>query len=215
MKERRRCWQRRRRLLFGTCYGATPAGSAAFGIRGSEMMRTESMNQGHACQATIAARKPRRTQGAGVQEGCMPSEPPQASGAQFAANLHNRRAFAIHINRRHLPATWPSATTSRRGIAICSLSELRRAILAVLGPRALPGPDHHTPWAQVRPSGAQRSITPRHRPAIDGVPGAGRHDVEGGQAYVLAVPGSAHSQAPPMARTDGAARQDHDARTAM
>ena len=178
-------------------------------------MQTESGNQGRACQATIAARKPRRTKVAGVQEGCMPSEPPQAPRARFAANLHNRRAFATRINKRHLHVTRPSAMTSRPVIAMCSLSELWRGILAVLGPRVLLGPDRHTPWTQVRPNSAQRRITPRHRPAINGVPGARRPYFEGGQTRVLAVSGSAHSQAPPMAHTDGAAGQDHDARTAM
>ena len=93
---------------------------------------------------------------------------------------------------------------------MCSLSMLGRGILSVSGPCGLLGTDRHTPWANVRPNGAQRSITQKHRLAIYGAPRAGRHDVEGGQAHVLAVPGSAHSQAPPIAHTDGAARQASD-----
>jgi len=178
-------------------------------------MLIESMNRGYACQVTVAARTPRRTNVARVQGGCMPSEPPQASCARFAANLHTRRVFAIHTGRRHLHATWPSATTARQALAIWSLSERRRGILAASGTRALPRPDRHTPWAKARPKGAQRGVTQRHRPAVYGVLEAGRHDGAGGQAHVLAVTGSAYSQAPPMAHADGAARRDHGARTAL
>lgn len=215
MKERRRCWQRRRRFLFLKCYGAIPGGSAAVGIRGSEMMLSESMNQGQAWHAMIAARKPRRTKVSRTQEGCMQSEPLQVWCARLAVHQQSWRAFAIPINRSHLHATWPSTGTSRRVLAMRSLSTLRRGILAVLGPHAPLGSDHYTLWAKGRPYGAQRKITQRHRQAIYGVPEARRHDVEGGQAHVLAVPSSAHSQAPPISHMDDADRQDQDSQTAM
>jgi hypothetical protein len=215
MQGRRRCWPRRRRFLFWTCYGAPRAESAIFGMKGSEMMLTESINQDHVCQATIAVGKPRQNKVAEVQEQWMPSEPPQASGAWLVAHLHNRRAFAIHINHRRLHAAWPSATASMQVSAIGSLPELRRGMLAIWGRRALPGPDRHAPSAKVCPNGAQDRIAPRHRPAICAVPGPGRRNVEGGQAHVLEVPGSAHSQAPPISHADGAAQQDRDSRTAM
>src|SRR5919109_2171773 len=96
MRERRRCWQRRRRFLFWPCDGATLAESAIFGMRGNEMMLTESINQDHVCQRAITVGQPRQTNVAGVQERWVPSEPPQASGAGLAADLHYRRAFASH-----------------------------------------------------------------------------------------------------------------------
>jgi hypothetical protein len=179
------------------------------------MMLTESINPDHVCQATIAVGQPRQTKVAEVQEQWMPSGPPQASGARFAADLHNRRAFAIHINHRRLHAAGPSATASRQVSAIGSLPELRRGMLAVWGPRALPGPDRHAPSAKICPNGAHERSTPRSRPAICVVPGPGRRNVEGGQAYVLEVPGSAHPQAPPISHADGAAQQDRDSQTAM
>ena len=178
-------------------------------------MLTESINQDHLCQATIAVGKPQQTKVAGVQERWMPYEPPQASGVRLAADLHNRRAFAIHINHRHPHAAWLSATPARQVSATCSLRGLWRGMLAVWGPRALPGPERHAPWAKVRRHCAQERITPRYRPAICGVPGAGRRHVEGGQAHVLEVPGPAHSQAPPISHADGAAQQGRDSRTAM
>jgi hypothetical protein len=215
MKGRRRGWQRRRRFLFWTCYGATRGESAIFSMRGSEMMLTESINQDHVCQATMVVGKPRQTKVAGVQEKWMPSGPPQASGALLAADLHNRRAVAIHINHRRLHAAWPSATASIQVSAICSLPELRRGMLAVWGPRALPGPDRQAPTAKVRRNCAQDRIAPRYTIAICGVPEAGCRNVEGGQAHVLEVSGSAHPQAPPMSHADGAAQQDRASRTAM
>jgi hypothetical protein len=189
--------------------------TAIFGMRESEIMLTESINQDHVCQALIAVGKPQQTTVAGVQERWMPYERPQTSCARLAAGLRNRRVSAVHSNRGHLHAAWPSATTSGQVGAMCSLPELRRGMRAVWGPRARPGPDRHAPWAKVRRNGVQERITPRFRPAICGVPGAGRRHVEGGQAHVLEVPGSAHSQAPPLSHADGAARQDRDSRTAM
>jgi hypothetical protein len=179
------------------------------------MMLTESINRGHACQVTIAARKPPRTAVTRVQEGCVPCGPPQASYAGLAAHLHNRRAFAICGNRRQRHTTWPSATTYRQVLAMRSFSTPWQGMHEALALRALPGPDRHTPWVRVCPNGAQGRITPRHRPAIDDVLEAGRHYGRGGQAHVLAVPGAAPSQAPPISHTDGAARQDHDSRTVM
>jgi hypothetical protein len=215
MKGRRRCRQRRRRFLFWTCDGATRGESAISDVRGSEMMLTESINQCHVCQATIAVREPRQTNVAGVQGQWTPSGPPQASGTRLAADLHNRRAFAIHNNHRHPHATWPNATTSGRVSVAGNLPERRRGMLAVWGPRARPGPGRHASWAKVRRNDAQQRIAPRCRPAICGVPGPGRRNIKGGQAHVLEVPGSAHSQAPPISRTGGAAQQDRDSRTAM
>ena len=170
------------------------------------MMLIEAINPNHGCQATIAVGHPRPSKVARVQERWMPSEPPQASGARLAADLHNRRAFASHSKPRHLHAAWPSATASRQVSAIGSLPELRRGRLAVWGPRALPGPDCHAPSVKVCPNGVQDRIAPRHRPAICGVPGPGRRNVEGGQAHVLEVPGSAHPQAPPISHADGASQ---------
>jgi hypothetical protein len=189
--------------------------SAIFGLRGSEMMPTESINQDHVCQATIAVGKPQQTKVAGVQERGMPYEPPQTSCARLAANLHNRRAFAIHINHGHPHAAWLTATTSRQVSATCSLRRLWRGMLAVWGPCALPGSERQAPWEKVRRNYAQDRITPRYRPAICGVPRAGGRNVEGGQAHVLGVPGSAHSQAPPISQADGATHQDRDSRTAV
>jgi hypothetical protein len=178
-------------------------------------MLTESINPDHVCQATMAVGHPRPSQVARVQERWMPSGPPQATGVRFAADLHNRRAVAMHRHHRHLHAAWPGATASMQVGAIGSLPGLRRGMLAVWGPRALPGPDRHAPRAKVRRNDAQDRIAPRYRPAICGVPGPGRRNVEGGQAHVLEVPGPAHSQAPPMSHADGAAQQDRDSRTAM
>jgi hypothetical protein len=109
-------------------------------------MPTESINQDHVCQATIAVGKPQQTKVAGVQERGMPYEPPQTSCAWLAANLHNRRAFAIHINHGHPRAAWLTATTSRQVGATCSLRRLCRGMLAVWGPCALPGPERQAPW---------------------------------------------------------------------
>jgi hypothetical protein len=178
-------------------------------------MLTESINPDHMCQATIAVGHPRPSKVARVQERWMPSGPPQATGARFAADLHNRQAVAMHRHHRHLHAAWPGATASMQVDAIGSLPGLRRGMLAVWGLRALPGPDRHAPRANVRRNDAQDRIAPRYRPAICGVPGPGRRNVEGGQAHVLEVPGPAHSQAPPMSHADGAAQQDRDSRTAM
>ena len=183
-------------------------------LRESDMMLTESMNQDQAYQGTITARKPPRTKVAGVQEGRMTSGPPQASCALFMANLPARRASAIHINRRYPQATWPNAPTCIQVTVTCSLSELRPGILEILETRALPGHDRRTSWTKVRPIGARSRTTKRRRPAIHGFPGAGPHDLEGGQAHVLAVTGSAHSQAPPISYTDGADCQNRDTRTA-
>jgi len=178
-------------------------------------MLTESINPDHVCQATMAVGHPRPSQVARVQERWMPSGPPQATGVRFAADLHNRRAVAMHRHHRHLHAAWPGATASMQVGAIGSLPGLRRGTLAVWGSRALPGPDRHAPRANVRRNDAQDRSTPRYRPAICGVPGPGRCNGEGGQAHVLEVPGPAHSQAPPMSHADGAAQQDRDSRTAM
>jgi hypothetical protein len=62
-------------------------------------MLTESINRSHACQVTIATRKPPHTTVARVQvqEGCVPCKPAPASCVGLAANLHHRRAFAIDI----------------------------------------------------------------------------------------------------------------------
>jgi hypothetical protein len=215
MKGRRRCRQGRRRFLFLTCDGATRGESANFDMRGSEMMLTESINQGHVCQATIAVGQPRQTNVAGVQGQWMPSGPPQASGTRLAADLHDRRAVAIHNNHRHLHAAWPNATTPGRVSAAGNLPELRRGMLAVWGPRARPGPGRHASWAKLRRNDPQQRIAPPYRPAICGVPGPGRRNIKGGQAYVLEVPGSAHSQAPPISHAGGAAQQDRDSRTAI
>ena len=179
------------------------------------MMLTESINQDHMSQETIAVGQPRQTDVAGVQEGWMPSGPPQASGAWLAAGLHNRRVVAIHRHHRHLLAAWPSATAFRQVRAIGSLRKLWRGMLAVWGRRPLPEPDRYAPWAKVSPSSAHEHSTPPYRPAVCGVPGPGRRYVEGGQAYVLEVPGSVYSQAPPISHADGADQQDCDLRTAM
>jgi hypothetical protein len=178
------------------------------------MRLTESMNRHQTCKETNAPRKPRQTNVAMVQDACIPSEPLQGSSALLAANLQNRGALAIRINRRQPQATWPKASTCLQGTATCNLAELRREILDVLGTRALLGQDYRTAWAKVRPDAAQGRTTKRHRPAIHGFPGAGRHHLEGGETHVLAVTSSAHSQAPPIPLTDAADRQDCDIRTA-
>jgi hypothetical protein len=139
-------------------------------LRESEMMLTESTNRNHACQETITVRQPQRTNVARVQERCMTSEPQQASCLRLAATPQDRRALAIHIKRRHPQATWLNATTCMQVTATCSLSELRRGILDVLGTRALSRQDRHIPGAKVRPIGAQSKTTKRHRPTIHGFP---------------------------------------------
>lgn len=178
-------------------------------------MLTESIDPDPVGQATIAGGHPRPSKVAWVQERWMPSGPPQATGARFAADLHNRRVVAIHHNHRYLHTDWPGATASMQVGAIGSLPGLRRGMLAVWGPHALPGPDRPAPRANVRRNDAQDRSAPRYRPAICGVPGPGRRNVEGGQAHVLEVPGPAHSQAPPISHADGAAQQDRDSRTVM
>ena len=165
VKERRRCWQQRRRFRFWTCDK-----NSTMGIRSlrhkeeGDDAELESIDRGHACRVAIVARKLPRTTVSRAQEGCLPSETPQASCAGLAAHLHNRRSFAIYINRRPQHTTWPSATTSRQSLAMHNVSKLWQGMRAVLGLRARPGPDRHTPWAKARPNGAQRRITPRHRP---------------------------------------------------
>jgi hypothetical protein len=178
-------------------------------------MLTESINQDPVCQATIAVGKPQQMKVAGVQKRWMPYEPPQASCTRLAVDLYNQQAVANHINHRHPHAAWLSATPWRQVSATYRLRGLRRDMLAVWGPHALPGLERHALWAKVRRTCAQERITPRYRSVTWGVPGAGRRQVEGGQAHVLEVPGSAHSQAPPISHADGAAHQDHDSRTSM
>jgi hypothetical protein len=177
------------------------------------MTLTESMNRHQACNDTIVPHKPHRTKVAELQEGAMSSETPQVSCALLAADLQHRRLLVMYINRRRPQATWSHATTCLQGAAACSLSGLQRGILEVLGARALPGQDDHTSGMKVSPNEVQGRTMQRHRPAIHRFPGAGRHDLDGGYTHVLAVTGSAHSQAPPIPHTDGADRQDCDTRT--
>ena len=93
-------------------------------------MLTESMKRGQAWLDTMAPHKPRRTQLARVQEGCMPSEPSQASCRLLAAGLQTRWALAIHSNQRDSQATWPNATKCLQPTTAYELFERRRGSLA-------------------------------------------------------------------------------------
>jgi hypothetical protein len=172
--------------------------SANFAITGSEIMPTESSNQDHVFQTTIVMARPQPSKVFGVQQGGTPFEPAPGSGRRFAADPHTRGVFAIHPDHNRPHVAWASATGSRQVGAIYNFPELWRARLATRGPEALHGSDHHAPLAQILRIGAQEPTVPGCMAGLDEVPRAGRHSVEGEETHVLEVPGSVHSQAPPV-----------------
>ena len=66
------------------------------------------------------------------------------------------------------------------------------------GQALLKGKNLNTYGAEVCPDGRHRQAMQRGRPAIDCLPGAGRHDFEEGPRHAPTIVGSVHSQAPPI-----------------
>jgi hypothetical protein len=68
----------------------------------------------------------------------------------------------------------------------------------IRGQALLKGKGLYTHGAEVCPEGGHPTTTPRGRPAIRCLPGAGRHYFEEGPRHAPTIVGSVHSQAPPI-----------------